>query len=49
MSTLPLRAPQSWTLPSFVRLSVIFAIVLDVVAEAQRQARDADARYRFME
>jgi hypothetical protein len=49
MSTLPLRATQPWTPPSLARLGVIIAIALGVFAEAQRQARDADARYPFME
>ena len=49
MSTLPIRATQTWVLPRLSRVAALVAIAFDAFAEAQRQARDADARYRFVE
>jgi hypothetical protein len=52
MSTLPIRAPQlapSWSFPSFGRFIAILTIVLEVFAEAQQQAAEAQRRYSFMD
>jgi hypothetical protein len=52
MSTLPIRAPHvasSWSFPSPWRVISILATVVDVFAEAQRQAAEAQRRYSFMD
>jgi len=52
MSTLPLRAlhiPHVRLMPSFTRVILAIATVIDVFAEAQELARAAHKRYPFVE
>jgi hypothetical protein len=48
MSTLSIRAPHvpyGWLLPNFARIVSFVEAVLDVLADADRQASAARARY----
>ena len=48
MSTLSIRGPHvpyGWSLPGFVRIVSFVEAVLDVLADADRQACAAHARY----
>ena len=48
MSTLSIRAPHApfrWSLPGFARIISFVEAVLDVLADADRQASAARARY----
>jgi len=49
MSTLPLRASHVPAFPAFARAAAFVLMVIEVFAEAQRQARAAHARYPFAE
>jgi len=52
MSTLPIRAPyvpQVWPLTGFGRVVSVLVTALDVIVEAQEQARAAHERYPFAE
>ena len=51
MATLALRAPRTakrWTLRGgFARIATVVAVVIDVFADAQRRAHEAQQRYPF--
>ncbi len=50
MSTLPMQAPSVphiWPLTGFGRVVAVLATALEVIAEAQQQARAAHKRYPF--
>lgn len=50
MTTLPMQAPhvpQDWAIPGLGRVVTAVLTVLDVLTEAQQQARAAHARFPF--
>ena len=52
MTTLPIHAPSTpkileWPRAAFTRTMAVALEMLDVFAEAQRQAREAEKRYPF--
>jgi hypothetical protein len=49
MATLQNRIPLAPTLPGFARIASTIAMVIDVFADAQHQARAAHQRYPFAE
>jgi hypothetical protein len=49
MPTLLIRASHAWRFPDFMRIGSTIAMLFDVFAEAQQQARTAHARYPFVE